>query len=249
MIWGLALVNVALASDALLHSFAGDVGGAMPTTDLIINADGTMLYGMTRDGGIGDHGTIFKITTAGGVFEVIHNFVSSYGQVPIGGLILGDDGYLYGTLAEGGDGEFGTIFRIATNAEVPSTIEILHSFSGYNSTAADADGAHPNGNLILSGDYLYGMTSIGGTCSDCTDDGDPEGCGTIFRIHKVNVTDYAILHHFTDETNDGSRPEGSLTLDGTTLYGMTTGGGDSYNGTIFKIAKDATPASLSLIHI
>ena len=27
MIWGLALVNVALASDTVLHRFAGDAGG------------------------------------------------------------------------------------------------------------------------------------------------------------------------------------------------------------------------------
>jgi len=73
MIWGLALVNVALASDTVLHSFEGGAAGYMPTTDLIINADGTMLYGMTKEG-VGDGGgTIFKITTTGGAFEVIHN--------------------------------------------------------------------------------------------------------------------------------------------------------------------------------
>jgi uncharacterized repeat protein (TIGR03803 family) len=80
MIWGLALVNVALATDTVLHSFTGVPGdGRLPFyNDLVIDSDGTM-YGMTMRGGSGTYvyefgnGTIFKVTT-GGAVTLLHSF-------------------------------------------------------------------------------------------------------------------------------------------------------------------------------
>ena len=40
--------------------------------------------------------------------------------------------------------------------------------------------------------------------------------------------------------SDGAKPNGSLTLSGTTLYGMTSEGGDDDYGTIFQIDTDGT---------
>ncbi|HVM60692.1 MAG TPA: choice-of-anchor tandem repeat GloVer-containing protein [Verrucomicrobiae bacterium] len=49
-----------------------------------------------------------------------------------------------------------------------------------------------------------------------------------------------VLHHFGSSIGDGFHPFGSLTMDGSTLYGMTSRGGDDYAGTIFKINTDGT---------
>ena len=43
---------------------------------------------------------------------------------------------------------------------------------------------------------------------------------------------FEILHEFAGGGDDGRHPRGSLTLDGSTLYGMTQHGGDSNYGTI-----------------
>ena len=71
-------------------------------------------------------------------------------------------------------------------------------------------GANPYGSLTLSGSTLYGMTSEGGAY----------GAGTIFQIN-TDGTGYKVLYSFGSVANDGAYPYGSLTLSGTTLYGMT----------------------------
>jgi uncharacterized repeat protein (TIGR03803 family) len=105
-------------------------------------------------------------------------------------------------------------------AYADSTFSILHSFSGLS------DGAHPYyGSLTLSGSTLYGMTSQGGS-GGC-------GCGTIFQ----NNTDGSWLqvpHSFMGGANDGSSHQGSFTLLGSTVYGMTFSGGANNDGTIFS---------------
>ena len=51
---------------------------------------------------------------------------------------------------------------------------------------------------------------------------------------------YTVLHNFTGSIDDGYGPAGSLTLSGSTLYGMTYQGGSEYRGTVFKINSDGT---------
>ena len=103
----------------------------------------------------------------------------------------------------------------------------LHSFAG-NPT----DGMSPWGTLLLSGSTLYGMTSAGGTILT-------SGVGGV--LFKVNTdgTGYNLLHSFAGP-GDGSTPYGDVTIVGSTLYGMTSLGGTSSNGVIFKINTDGT---------
>lgn len=109
-------------------------------------------------------------------------------------------------------------------------VHVLHDF---NNIAAD--GATPLGGLVLSGNILYGMTSQGGSGK----------AGTIFKM-DVDGENYSILHEFTGGPDDGGSPKGSLLLSGTTLFGMTEYGGDSNDGTIFRIETDGT--NFSLLH-
>ena len=90
------------------------------------------------------------------------------------------------------------------------------------------DGQWPNGDLYLSGNYLYGMTSQGGA----------NDLGIIFKI-KPDGTGYLKLKDFGD-TTDAAGGAGSLISDGTFLYGMTYQGGLYHKGTIFKIMPDGS---------
>ena len=106
---------------------------------------------------------------------------------------------------------------------------LLHEFAG-----APADGGWPRAALVISGSTLYGMTFKGGD-SDY---------GTIFRV-ETDGTLFSILHEFAGGADDGRYPYGSLVLSGSTLYGMTTYGGDNeYNGTVFKIETNGTGFTL-----
>ena len=86
------------------------------------------------------------------------------------------------------------------------------------------------GSLTLSGSTLCGMTSSGGT----------SGIGTIFKIN-LDGTGFQLLHSFSGYSYPTAyNPQGSLTLSGSTLYGMTSGGGADSYGTIFQINTDGT---------
>ncbi len=63
---------------------------------------------------------------------------------------------------------------------------------------------------------------------------------------KANT--FQILHSFTGGTTDGSVPFGSLIQSGSTLYGMTSSGGSSNDGTIFSITTPE-PATLALLAV
>ena len=108
-------------------------------------------------------------------------------------------------------------------------LTVLYSFAG------GSDGGTPFGDLTLSGSTLYGMTSEGGDWL-CVSG----GCGTIFSIN-TDGSGYRTLHEFGGtRAGDGKTPLGSLILAGSTVYGMTSGGGDTDKGVIFSINTDGS---------
>ncbi len=209
-------INTNGAGYMLLHSFAGaPTDGMHPRGSLILKS--TSLYGMTVGGGSSLGGTIFKINTNGTGFALLHSFSggASDGEGPWDSLIV-KGSTLYGMVYWGGTSDKGTIFKINANG---TGFTLLHSFSG------DAtDGAYPNGSLILKSSTSYGMTYGGGASN----------YGTIFKVN-TNGTGFELLHSFQGGATDGAYPYfGSLIAKGSTLYGMTNGGGASDLGVIFS---------------
>jgi len=207
---------------SVLHHFVGGGSdGSRPGGSLLLL--GSTLYGMTSGGGSYSFGTIFKINIDGSGFGILRSFGGYYtndGSVPNGSLIH-SGGSLYG-LATGGACGGATIFKINTNG---TDFVILRSLG-------DTDGLNPRGDLILQDSVLYGMAS--GDCGG--------GIGTVFKI-STDGTEFQVLHAFSGGANDGSLPHGSLTLSGSTLYGMTTDGGDTSIvkvGTAFQIETNGS---------
>ncbi|MBK7650258.1 MAG: VCBS repeat-containing protein [Flammeovirgaceae bacterium] len=91
-----------------------------------------------------------------------------------------------------------------------------------------ANGSTPVGDLLSDGTFLYGMTYQGGA----------NNLGTIFKI-KMDGTGFVKLLDFNGSAN-GNYPNGSLITDGVFLYGMTSNGGTTASGTIFKIMFDGS---------
>jgi uncharacterized repeat protein (TIGR03803 family) len=196
----------------ILIDFANSTIGRAPLGNLI--SDGTFLYGMTTSGGIFDAGTIFKILPDGNGFIKIFDFpVGSTGYYPFGSLFF-DGTFLYGMTNLEGLNNKGTIFKILPNG---SGYNVLHNFG------CGDDGAHPNFTTLISdGNFLYGMTSLGGINNE----------GTIFKIMH-NGLNYEKIFDFNSVPN-GGYPDGSLIIEGNNLYGMTWIGGTNNLGTIFK---------------
>jgi uncharacterized repeat protein (TIGR03803 family) len=214
--------------------------GVDPLAGLVQGSDGNF-YGTTGWGGTNGNcalpsvtsvgcGTVFKLTPAGKL-TVLHSFcgingcgaLTTDGWLPMGRLIFGSNGNLYGTTNQGGFAagmyNSGTIFRISRSG----AYTILHMFSG---NAHTGDGANPAAGLIQASDgNFYGTTQVGGANGD----------GTVFKMTASGSV--TVLHSFAVDAN-GYFPEGALVeaSDGN-LYGTCYSGGANSVGTVFRISK------------
>jgi uncharacterized repeat protein (TIGR03803 family) len=199
--------------ETILFAFIGTDG--IGPAGLIQGSDGNF-YGATSSGGPNFDGTVFKVTPAGAM-TILHSFTGGAdGAGSAAALTQGSDGNFYGTTTYGGTSDAGTVFMIT-----PAGIEtVLHSFAG-----GAADGYSPVGALIQGSDgNFYGTTQEGG----------PNASGTVFKITSGGVE--TVLHSFTGGITDGSYPYAAL-IEGSdgNLFGTTSNGGASSNGTVFKI--------------
>ena len=166
-----------------IYTFQGGNDGAIPW-NMVLDSAGN-LYGETEfGGGANNVGAIFKLSPIGGgkwAETVIYRFSGGDdGAFPVGGLIFGSDGSLYGTTQMGGGGGTclngseglyycGTVFKLTPPATKgkPWTETILHSFTGGN------DGQFPSGSLVFdTSGNIYGTTNAGGSFN----------LGTVFEV-------------------------------------------------------------------
>jgi|ERR1035437_9118074 uncharacterized repeat protein (TIGR03803 family) len=175
---------------------------------------GGKFYGMTNAGGLYNYGVIFEWDPSTNTYIRKFDFNNTpAGSHPIGDLIL-VGGKLYGMTNEGGANGFGVIFEWNPST---NTYTKKIDFDGANK------GRFPFGSLTLSGGKLYGMTGQGGI----------NDYGVIFEWNPV--TNICIKKFDFDPANGGGEyPQGSLTLSGGKLYGMTTQGGANISGIIFE---------------
>lgn len=143
--------------------------GACPGNGLLLSGD--TLYGTACQGGGLGHGTLFKLKTNGTAFATLHHFAGSPndGASPNATLLLSGS-TLYGTADSGGSSGSGTAFKMNTDGSGFTTLHHFSAISTYSSP--NAEGASPTGQLILSGDTLYGTAAYGGK----------SGNGTVFAI-------------------------------------------------------------------
>jgi uncharacterized repeat protein (TIGR03803 family) len=240
---------------ALAHSFDGH-DGAFPDAGLLASANG-VLYGTTTGGGPASYprsgGVAFSLTPtpAGGHLAwtsgIIHRFGESAtdGSTPHSRFVADRQGRLYGTTFGGGTWGQGTVYRLTPSApgEADWREQILYSFHG------GTDGANPTSEVVFDDrGRLYGTTSIGGAGHQ----------GTVYRLQppqgqpapqsgsgsRQGDWTFQLLHGFSGP--DGAAPRGGLLArrpNGTlTLFGTTTGGGEFGQGTVFSLAE---PVGLS----
>jgi uncharacterized repeat protein (TIGR03803 family) len=211
-------------TETVLHSFTGP-DGIEPSAGLIRDEEGN-LYGTTLTGNAPSLGTVFKLDTTN-TETVLHGFTGPDGANPEAGLVRDKEGNLYGTTFGGGTSGEGTVFKLDTTGMET----VLYSFTG------GADGANPHGSLILDkAGNLYGTTYLGGLLN-CFG----AGCGVVFKLDTTGTE--TVLHSFTGP--DGANPDAGLVRDKEgNLYGTTSGGGPSKEGTVFKL--DTTPTETVL---
>ena len=203
--------------------------GANPQSSLTQGTDGNF-YGTTQNGGAYTRGTVFKITPSGAL-TTLYSFCSQSscmdGLFPFAGLVQATDGNFYGTTADGGTYDDGTVFKITPGG----TLTTLHSFQA-------TDGADPQARLVQATDgNFYGTTVEGGTSNNCGS----YGCGTVFKITPSGAL--TTLHSF--DSSDGVEPwHGLVQASDGNFYGTTEYGGTYGWGTVFKITPSGTLTTL-----
>jgi uncharacterized repeat protein (TIGR03803 family) len=135
-------------TETTLYSFAGGADGLGPQGDLIFDPAGN-LYGTTDNGGSPGNGTVFQLVPPaqqGGTWteNVLHRFMRPEGASPRAAVIRDKAGSLYGTLANNGRSDAGTVFRLKPPATKGGawTEETLYKFDV-------SDGSGPLCRLIL----------------------------------------------------------------------------------------------------
>jgi len=193
------------------------------------------LFGTTVAGGGYREGTVFRFDASGGL-KVLHDFCASTScpdsNTP-GALTLGSDGNIYGVTAAGGAVGAGTVFQITPTG----TFNTLYSFCSHNKPVECSDGEEPTPKLAEGpGGDFYGLTSTGGA----------DGEGTVFQITTTGTL--KTLYSFCSQTDcdDGEVPADGLVVaaDGS-FYGVTTGGGNYFNGLVFNITASGTYSVVS----
>jgi uncharacterized repeat protein (TIGR03803 family) len=259
----LACLEESAAAQTLrtLHGFSSGSTNALGS---VTNSDGSSigdlllagntLYGTAYSGGVWGNGTIFALNVDGTGFRVLHTFTASSGYGPVatytnndgarpnGGLILSGS-TLYGVTSYGGLSGNGTVFSLNKDG---TDFNVLYNFTGFSDgtngpTATNADGAIPNGCVIISSNRLYGVTGWGG-------DSDR---GTVYSL-GIDSNDFSVIYSFSADTavnyggtnSDGAWPYGRLLLSGDVLYGTAMRGGDWGNGTLFAVNKHDTFTNL-----
>ncbi len=151
----------------------------------LVKVDGTnYLFGTTANGGSNDLGAVFRIGLDGNGLTIIHNFTNNtQGMVPMEGLTLGQDGWLYSTTEGSNSFTRGTFFKIHPK---DSSFVTITNFT-------ENIAVRPQG-MTKGQDCMYVATYYGGTSRT----------GAVYRVgYDTSVT---LAYEFTGGSNDSSQP-------------------------------------------
>jgi uncharacterized repeat protein (TIGR03803 family) len=129
---------------SVLHRFAREISDQGPNASLFLDSAGN-LYGTTGSRSGGSTGAVFRVTTDGKSFTLLHHFIGlpSYGT-GLSSLIQDSSGNLYGTTEIGGPSLLGTVFKINIQEATSPAATAAENFreEEVRGDALERDGKH-----------------------------------------------------------------------------------------------------------
>ena len=158
--------------------------------------------------------------------ETLVEFLAPPNSPGTGKLVVGPDGWLWGSSASGGRRGHGTIYKVKADG---SAREVVADFTG---TLEFPAGSDPSEALCLASDgWIWGTTHRGGKNSD----------GTLFKLHPASGQ-VITVHHFGDPVADGIvRAASSRLLDDGAGYLWGTA-----NDQVYKV--ELATGKLEIVH-
>ena len=205
----------------VLNNFStvSPANGATPFAGLVQGSDG-FLYGVASVGGANGQGTLFKLSTKGTGFTVLHSFATTTGDTPFSTPLLHTNGKIYGMTFHGGShAAYGTIYNfdaglkpfvsqfVRYSGKVGDTVGILGQ--GFSNATGVKFGTGP-GTFVASTDAFMTATVTSGATTGVITVEEPGGNLTTPLKYKVIPT----ISNFTPK----SGPVGTVvTITGTSL--------------------------------
>lgn len=160
--------------------------------------------------------------TPDGTLTNLYSFTGGNdGYLPVGALVQGTDGNLYGATeynSLGGFRLYGTLFKITPGGKLSTLYPVNYT-----------DGGNPHAGLVQGSDGNFYGTTYGAN----------NGNGTVFRITPGGTLTTLV---YFDGFNDGAHPESPLVeASEGVFFGTTTSGGVGGKGTIFRLTITSAP--------
>lgn len=118
--------------DIVLYRFSGSIYRGTVPTGLSIDGSGN-LYGAAYSGGPNGNGVVYELSPDGRgnwSFQLLYAFMNSPDGVnPFSTPVFDAAGNLYGTTANGGTSNEGTVYKLSPNGDGTWSETILHNFS------------------------------------------------------------------------------------------------------------------------
>jgi uncharacterized repeat protein (TIGR03803 family) len=226
--------------ETVLYSFCAQgncADGADPQAGLVLDQKGN-LYGTTYLGGAYDGcesglgcGVVFKLTPEG-KYKVLYSFCAQNGctdgAYPQAGLVLDQNGNLYGTTSSGGTYNdycaYGQGCGVAFKLTPKGKETVLYTFCGQTNCT---DGGDPVAGLTFDKNgSLYGTTEVGGE----------HRSGVVFKLTPEGRETVLYSFCWQNDCADGTNPFAGLVFDRNgNMYGTTSSGGEHHAGVVFKL--------------
>ena len=238
----------------VLHTFSvldanGDnEDGANPGVALTRGPDDD-IYGMASFGGKNGTGTIFKITTSG-EFTVLHTFSAldanghnEDGANPLRTVVIGNDGYLYGTTRLGGQNTCGATHGCAVAWVMDrwgNNFSVLHQFTASEGHAASLLQARDG---LFYGCAVWPATSL---------PSGPLPSGTLYRM-APSGQNFEVLYTFSQTDAKGDNMDGAdcyeplIETEPGVFYGTARHGGINGTGLVFRYSL-SKPSLVEIVH-
>ena len=242
-------LNPVTGAYAAIVEFSNNVGGSQgagPYSGLVQGPDG-YLYGTTEYLGPGSSGTgtIYRVSLAGQITPRLVDFTGTVaphkGSHPWGGLLKTTEGIIYGTTLDGGDGNFGTIWKLNTSLLPQPPVVTTGTATSITGNGATLGGTINPRSLATAWQFEYGTTTAYGTSVPV-----PTGtlpAGTTDQPVSLAVSGLAAntLYHFRLKAS--STAGFSTGTDGT----FTTGTGSPQSPLVVTGAASAITASTATL--